>query len=401
MSTQRRVYVHRETENLIARQIPNYPILSIVGPRQSGKTELIRNYFPHLKHYDFEDLPTRALVEKDITGFVRANIKGAIFDEFQFVPEITQVLKVVADELIWDAHQRGENTAQARFIITGSHNYLLDDRIKEGMVGRVANIKLLPFTIGETGLTDPFLLMYKGGYPAIHTNRTEPDLFFTDYIENYLNREVRTIHGIEDLRTFRKFMEICAHLTGQFFDYQKVGTVLEISKETMSKWLTILYSSYIIFFAGPYYKSTIARFSNKDKLYFYDTGLAAYLMGDIYSPEDIERNSDARGKLFENLIFSQLWKKNYAKGRYHDPAYFWNITGSRGYEVDMIVKRARGLSAIEIKSSSNFDPRWFANMQKHKDLREGDKFVVYTGPTMDVEGGRALNFCDLDQLFLD
>ena len=399
MMTSKEIYITREAENLIRRQVPNFPVISIMGPRQSGKTRLIRKYFPELPYYDFEDLPTRQKASKDINQFVRDHIGGAIFDEFHYIPELTQVLKVVSDELLWEANQRGETAVPSRFIITGSHNYLLDSKIKEGMVGRVANIKLLSLTTSETRSKDPFELMYKGGYPAIYINKIDPQLFFTTYIENYLDREVRTVHGIQDLRSFRKFMEICAFLAGQFFDYQKIGSLLEIDKKTINKWLTLLHSSYIIFFAPPYYKSTIAKFANKDKLYFYDTGLAAALMG-VKSSEKIKINDDIRGKLFENLVFSEIWKKSYTQGQYLDPAYFWNVTGEGGYEIDMIMEGMTHLSAIEIKSSDTFDPRWFANMHKHKDLREADKFVVYTGPTMDVEGGRALNFCDLDQLFL-
>ncbi len=394
-------YIIREVQAWMDVQTKHYPILSVMGPRRSGKTELIRKYFPHLPYYDLEEDHNFEMISKNPNRFVRDKcMDGVIFDEFHYIPELTRILKTVSDELLEEAHQKDQMALPTRFVLTGSHNYLFDAKIKETMVGRAALIKLLPLTLQESGCKNPFEAMYKGGYPILYVNGQIPESFFPDYIQNYLEREVKTVHGIEDLRTFRKFMEICASMTGQFFDYQKVGSVLELSKETLSKWLTILYSSYIIFFAGPYYKSTIARFANKDKLYFYDTGLAAALMKDIDRPEDIEENDDARGKLFENMIFSEMWKKNFIKGRYLDPASFWNITGPGGYEVDMIIKRAGKLKAIEIKSGNKFDPKWFANMQKHKDLREAEKFVVYTGPTMDVEGGRALNFCDLDQLFL-
>jgi predicted AAA+ superfamily ATPase len=268
------------------------------------------------------------------------------------------------------------------------------------MTGRVAIIKLLPLTIQESKETDPYTLMYKGGYPILYVNGEIPRSFFPAYIQNYLEREVKTVHGIEDLRTFRKFMEICAYLAGNFFDYDTVCRTLDVKKKTVDKWLTVLYSSYIIFFASPYYKSTMAKFSNKDKLYFYDTGLCTSLMSKAKSPEHIQENPILRGQLFENLVFSEIWKKNFIHGEYLDPAYFWNIKGEGGYEVDMIMEGVKNLKAIEIKSSNKFDPHWFDNMQKHPDLQAAEKFVVYTGPTQDVEGGRALNFCDLDQLFL-
>jgi predicted AAA+ superfamily ATPase len=226
-----------------------------------------------------------------------------------------------------------------------------------------------------------------------------PRSFFPPYIENYLENEIKTIHGIQDLRTFRQFMQICASLVGNFFDPDTVGKALKVERKTIDKWLTILFSSYIIFFASPYYKSSLTKFAKKDKLYFCDTGLCSFLM-DIGSPLDIKEDAEIKGKLFENLVFSEIWKKNAIQGRYLDPASFWNVTGPAGYEVDMVMHRAgRIKKAIEIKSGVTFNPHWFDNMQKHPDLVAAQKFVIYTGPTMDVDGGRALNFCDLDQLF--
>ncbi len=401
MIDSKEIYIHREIEELIAIQSKDYPILSVMGPRQSGKTKLIRKYFPELPYYDLEEGDNFEIISKNPNRFVRDKcMEGVIFDEFHYIPELTQILKTVSDELLTQANKEGITSIPTRFVLTGSHNYLFDAKIRETMVGRAALIKLLPLTIQETGCKNPFELMYKGGYPILHVNGRQPSKFFPAYIENYLDREVKTVHGIEDLRTFRKFMEICAFLTGNFFDYETVCRTLDLKKKTVEKWLTILYSSYIIFFAGPYHKSSIQRFANKDKLYFYDTGLCANLIRGIHSPEDIKINGDFKGKLFENLIFSEMWKKNYIQGEYLDPAYFWHVTGEGGYEVDMVIQQATKLRAVEIKASDKFDPHWFTNMQKHKMLQEADKYVVYTGPTMDVEGGRALNFTDLDQLFL-
>ncbi len=392
-------YIIREVQAWMDVQTKHYPILSVMGPRRAGKTELIRKYFPHLPYFDLEKKETLKRVGENPDKFVRENyMDGVIFDEFHYVPELTEILKTVSDELLEEAHQKDQMSLPTRFVLTGSHNYLFDKNIRETMTGRAALIKLLPLTLQESGCKDPFEAMYKGGYPILYVNGQVPQSFFPDYIENYLDREVKNVHGIEDLRTFRRFMEICAYLTGNFFDYETVCRTLDLKKKTVEKWLTILYSSYIIFFAGPYHKSAIAKFANKDKLYFYDTGLAASLMG-IKTPERIKMNGDLRGKLFENMIFSEMWKKNFIGGSYLDPAYFWNVKGEGGYEVDMIMEGITNLKAIEIKASDKFDPHWFDNMQKHPDLKAADKFVVYTGPTMDVEGGRTLNFCDLDQLF--
>jgi predicted AAA+ superfamily ATPase len=400
--TSKEIYITREIESWIQVQCKNYPILSIIGPRQSGKTKLIQKYFPHLPYYDLEETDNFKMISKDPNRFVRDKCtNGAIFDEFHYIPELTQILKTFADELLREANKEGKTSLPTRFILTGSHNYLFDPNIKETMTGRVAIIKLLPFTLQESGCTDAFEAMYKGGYPILYVNGQIPKTFFPNYVHNYIDKEVRNIHGIKDLLKFEEFMQICASLAGNFFDYETVGSALGMTRKKLDEWLMVLYSSYIVFFARGYNKSVMKQMNNGHKLYFYDTGLCASLMEGIKSAGDIQKDPDARGKLFENLVFSEVWKKNFIEGSHMNPAHFWNITGKGGYEIDMVMKRSGVLRAIEIKSSDTFHSRWFDNMQKHPDLVAAKKFVVYTGPTQDVEGGRALNFCDLDQLFLD
>jgi predicted AAA+ superfamily ATPase len=372
-----------------------------MGPRRAGKTELIRKYFPHLPYYDLEEDDNFEMISKNPNRFVRDHcIEGAIFDEFHYIPELTRILKTVADELLHEAHETDTMVLPTRFVLTGSHNYLFDPNIKETMTGRAAIIKLLPLTLQESGCKDPFEAMYKGGYPILYVNGQIPKTFFPAYIQNYLDREVRDIHGIKDLLKFQEFMEICASLAGNFFDYETVGSALGMTRKKLDEWLMVLYSSYIIFFARGYNKSLMKQMAKGHKLYFYDTGLCASLTRKAKSPEYIKVNPDLKGKLFENLVVSEIWKKNAIQGEYLDPAYFWNITGEGGYEIDMVMEGMAKLKAIEIKSADTFNPKWFDNMQKHPDLVAAQKFVVYTGPTMDVEGGRALNFCDLDELFL-
>ncbi len=394
-------YIIREVQAWMDVQTKHYPILSVMGPRRAGKTELIRKYFPHLPYYDLEEDDNFEMISKNPNRFVRDHcMEGAIFDEFHYIPDLTRILKTVSDELLNAAHERDEMAVPTRFVLTGSHNYLFDEKIKETMTGRAAIIKLLPLTLQESGCKDPYDAMYKGGYPILYVNGETPKTFFAAYIQNYLDREVRDIHGIKDLLKFQEFMEICASLAGNFFDYETVGSTLGLKRETLDAWLMVLYSSYIIFFVRGYNKSLMKQMSKGHKLYFYDTGLCASLTRKAKSPEYIKVNPDLKGKLFENLVFSEIWKKNAIQGEYLDSAYFWNITGRGGYEIDIVMEGMMRLKAIEIKSGDTFNPKWFDNMQKHPDLKAADKFVIYTGPTMDVEGGRALNFTDLNELFL-
>ncbi len=360
MTTSKAIYITREIESWMNVQSKNYPIMSVMGPRQSGKTEMIKEYFPELPYYDLEDEDTFNMISKDPNRFVRDKcIEGAIFDEFHYLPQLTQILKTVADQLRAKERQKGNVSLPTRFVLTGSHNYLMDEHIKETMTGRAAIIKLLPFTLQESGCKDPFEAMYKGGYPVLYVNGQIPKTFFPAYIENYLNREVRDIHGIKDLLKFQEFMEICASLTGNFFDYETVGSALGMTRKKLDEWLMVLYASHIIFFARGYNKSVMNKMKKNHKLYFYDTGLCASLTRKVKSPEYIKVNPELKGKLFENLVFSEIWKKNAIQGEYLDSAYFWNITGKGGYEVDIIMEGMMRLKAIEIKSSDKFDPHWF------------------------------------------
>ncbi len=373
---------------------PLCPVMSIMGPRQAGKTALIRNTFPHLKYFDFEDIPTREMVQKDITGFVRAHIEGAIFDEFQYIPEITQVMKVVSDELIWEAHRRGEVSVPVRFLLTGSHNYLYNDKIIETMVGRTSIIEMMSMTSGELMGNDVFDLMFKGGYPILYVNGETPETFFPKYVNTYLQREIRRLHNIGDLKQFRFFMGLCAQNVGNILNYETMTTTIGIKMPTLMKWLSLLEATYIIFTAPPYHENYGKVISHRPKLYFYDTGLAGYLMG-IKSKSMIEKTPDFKGKLFENLVMSDIKKKLLSKNKMLDETYFWNVTGNQGYEIDLLLGNAYDLKAIEIKSSDKYDPWWINHISKFDKLENARKYVIYTGPTQDVEGGKAVNFRDV------
>jgi predicted AAA+ superfamily ATPase len=387
-------YMTREVEQWMKVMGPLCPVMTIMGPRQAGKTQLIKEYFPNLPYYDFEDDDTRALVKKNVIGFVRENINGAIFDEFQFVPEVTKALKVVSDELIREAHKRGESSVPVRFVITGSHNYLHNDNITETMVGRTSVIEMLSMTAGELNLNDPFELMFKGGYPILYVNGETPETFFPRYVNTYLEREIRLLHEIEDLTQFRFFMGLCAQNVGQIINYETMTSQIGIKMTTLRKWLSLLEATYITFMALPYHENYGKVISHRPKLYFYDTGLAAYLIG-LKFKEEIPEDPDLKGKLFENLVMSEIKKKLLSKNRMIENMYFWNVTGEGGYEVDLLLGRKNKLKAIEIKSGDTFDPWWMVNAGKLEQLVEAKKYVIYSGPTQEVEGGMAVNFKDV------
>jgi predicted AAA+ superfamily ATPase len=201
-------YIPREIEKVIKARLHKRPIMLFSGPRQCGKSRLIKEYFPHLKFYDFEHFGTREMIRSDINGFVEAHSEcGAIFDEFQLIPEITEALKVEADNIIFNAKSKGIGNTSARFILSGSHNYLMDQAQKETMVGRCTAFKMSTFSAWEMNETDLGALMFKGGYPEVFMSADAPSAFFTNYLENYLDREVLQVHKIEDLDNFENFMK--------------------------------------------------------------------------------------------------------------------------------------------------------------------------------------------------
>lgn len=368
-----------------------------------------------MPYFDFEDHETRARVQKNPIGFIREHIHGAIFDEFHYIPEITEGLKVVADELNTQADKIENTPVPTRFVLTSSHNYLqIKGGITETMVGRASMIELLSMSASELNIDDPYTLIYKGGYPAIYTKGEEPQSYFRNYLKLYLEREVRMVHNISDFSKFLLFMKMCANRVGNLINYEIMSSHLGLTKKVIDHWLEVLRVSYIIFTAPKYHNNFELTLTHQPKLYFYDTGLASFLL-DHFTQEDIVTSS-MRGALFENLVFSDVNKTIMAANKSLS-TYFWQVGHQKqkrkndvvfeeekeGYEIDMIISQGSKVKAIEIKMSGTFDPHWLGRLhrfdkEKSKSIIECKKYIIYTGPTMDIPGGKALNFKDIGLL---
>jgi predicted AAA+ superfamily ATPase len=392
-------YITRECEDHLARVTQFYPILSIMGPRQAGKTRLMREYFPHLPYYNLEQEKVYNDIIKSPEDFIRAHIDGVILDEFHCIPQITEVLKCVADELIWEAAQNGRERISTRFVVTGSHNYLTIGDVRETMVGRAAILELLSMTSYELGIGDIYSLMFNGGYPLMHVSRERSESFFYQYIKNYIQREIRSIHNITEYVEFQNFMSLCASRIGNILDYEKMSIELGVKVDVLKDWLSILEATYIVFRAPPYYKNFDRRLTHRPKLYFYDTGLATFLLG-LTSEEELQASED-RGKIFENLVVSEIKKRLLNRGLHSSSIYFWNIQKGEEepYEIDLLIKRGNAIKAIEIKISDKLDKRWFQGGARLGELTRVEKYVIYNGPRMETPEGTALNFKDIDLLF--
>jgi predicted AAA+ superfamily ATPase len=365
-------FVQREIEKAIQSLRDKYPILAVTGPRQSGKTTLLKTLFPNYQYVSLEDTNQRSFAEDDPVGFLKRYPEKVIFDEVQRVPHLFSFLQTIVDE----SRQMGQ------FILSGSQNFHLMERITQSLAGRVAIFKLLPFDMLELkqgGLLpmDWKALIIKGFYPAIYDRDLDSAVFYSNYLQSYIDRDVTELTNVQDLRLFRNFLGLCAARTGQLLNLANLANECGISQPTAKAWLSILESSYIIFLLQPYFENFSKRIVKTPKLYFYDTGLVAFLLG-FRKVDDID-NQTLWGSLFENMAVADLLKKNYHQYLLLD---YWFWRDSNGNEVDLMTKRGGGFDIYEIKSSQTVLPQHFSGLDSFAALA-GDKVksktLIYGG----------------------
>ena len=364
------MYLKRVIEQEVIAMSKQYPVITITGPRQSGKTTLSKHLFSELPYVNFENPDTRLFTSTDPRAFLNSNRNGAILDEIQNVPELLSYLQQIVDE------RRNE----VKFILTGSNQFMLLDNVTQSLAGRTAILKLLPLELSEIG-EDKFLptndLILKGFYPGVYVHRLTPYKAYRNYYETYLERDLRKLIQIKDLGLFQKFIRICAGRAGNLLNASALSNETAVSVGTIKSWLAILEASYIIFFLNPYFENTGKRYIKSPKIYFYDVGLLAFLLG-IEDSNQLERDP-LRGALFENMVVSEFMKKRFNKGMdsnlffYHD---------SHHNEIDIIIKHGNQLQPIEIKSSQTFHSD-FLKQFKYFNKSHADRVVnpvlIYDG----------------------
>ena len=285
--------INRRLASLVQENLNYFPVVTVTGPRQSGKTTLIRSMFPNLPYYSLENPDTRAMAYEDPMTFLLQHNEGMILDEVQNVPELLSYLQGVVDE-----HR------ERKFILSGSSQFKLQNSITQSLAGRTAVLELFPLTIGEIeGIAetdDADHLMFQGFYPAIHAGDNIPRLFYPAYLRTYLERDVRQLLQVKDLYQFQTFLRLCAGRIGSLFNASELSNEVGVSVNTIRSWVSILQASYIIFMVHPYFENSRKRLTKTSKLYFYDTGLACYLLG---IENETQISSDRmRGHLFENMV---------------------------------------------------------------------------------------------------
>lgn len=365
-------FVIRQIAAIIKAQQTKFPILAVTGPRQSGKTTLLKELFSDYRYVTLEDPNMRAFASEDPIGFLSQYDQRVIFDEAQRVPALFSYIQSRVDE----------SGMMGQFILSGSQNFQLLNSITQTLAGRVALFKLLPFDFTELKANDLLADSYtqasiKGFYPAIYDRDIDPKVFYANYIQTYIEKDVTELLNIRDLKVFRTFLKLCAGRAGQLVNFSALANECDISHVTAKAWISILESSYIIFLLQPYYQNFNKRLVKSPKLYFYDTGLLTHLLG-IRDADELAENR-LKGNVFENLILAEYQKKNHHL-YLHEDYYFWQ--DSNAHEVDLLMKKGQGFSIVEIKATQTVTSELFKEMDRFEqisDAVEVTKTLIYGG----------------------
>ena len=347
-----------------------YPFVTVTGPRQSGKTTLCRAAFPDLDYVNLESPRVRRFAQEDPERFLAGYPNGAILDEIQRVPELFSWLQVLAD----DRRRNG------LFVLTGSGQFLLFDKVDQSLAGRTALLRLLPLSIEElrAGGMKPGVdeMLFAGFFPRIHDQGLDPTIALGDYVETYLERDIRRIGEIRNLSAFRRFVRLCAGRVGQLLDYTALGADAGVTHTTARGWLSLLEASYILFRLEPFHANVRKRLVRSPKLYFHDVGLAAWLL-DIENAGQLGTHP-LRGALFENAVAVEALKHSYNAGRRPLVSFFRD---HRGLECDLLYRCGDRLLAVEAKSGATIASDWFSSLNRVAEIVPGvqARAVVYGG----------------------
>jgi predicted AAA+ superfamily ATPase len=361
-----RVVIRRDIQDKILQLAEKFPVIALIGPRQSGKTTLVKKVFPDKEYVNLEEPDTRLFAQNDPRSFLSSKKAGLIIDEVQRVPDLFSYIQTNVDE----------KKIPGSFILTGSHNFLMQEKISQTLAGRVAILTLLPFSLNEVrsnSSQDDFSnFIFKGFYPPIYDRKIEPTDWYPNYIRTYLERDVRLIKNIPDLNSFTLFVKLCAGRIGQLVNLSSLAVEAGISVNTVKSWLSVLEASYIIFRLEPHFQNFNKRLVKMPKLYFYDTGLACSLLG-LDSVNQISTHY-LIGSLFENLVLSDLLKYKMNNGL-NSNFYYWR--DKLGREVDCLIDSGLGKIILEIKSGKTINEEFFNGLKFYKDLSGNGNIFSY------------------------
>lgn len=363
--------IKRQIETELHQLLTEYPVVTLLGPRQAGKTTLARHA---LKNYDYANLEhpeTRQYAIDDPKAFL-AQFKGkVILDEIQRVPELLSYIQVTVDE----------KKSNGQFVLTGSHQLALRDAINQSLAGRTCILNLLPLSIAElTGskllFDSPEEYIFNGFLPRIYDQQQRPTTAYSNYYQTYIERDVRQLINLKELSLFEKFMKLLAGRVGQLMDYSSLANDVGVSAKTIKHWLSILEASFVIYKLNPYFENFGKRVIKAPKYYFIDTGLLVFLLG-IEKPSQVTRDPLV-GQLFENLVVMECLKSRTNQGKIAN-LYFYR--DSNGNELDILFQQGRELIAFEIKSSSTYKTHLLKGLKKAAKLTPNisHSYLIYSG----------------------
>lgn len=362
----------REITQELQKLVKSYSVVTITGPRQSGKTTLVKNTYPNKAYINLESPDVLARIMADPRGFLAEYPDGLILDEIQRFPELLSYIQTIVDE---------QPDRKGLYILTGSHQIKLHESISQSLAGRTALLKLLPFSITELQKAsidfslDEFL--YRGLFPRVYHDKLEPTKAYRNYYQTYIERDIRKMINVKDLNLFQKFVKLCAGRIGQILNMENLANEVGVSNHTIKNWLSVLQATYVIILLQPYFENFGKRIIKSPKLYFCDVGLASYLL-DIENITQIKRDP-LRGNLVENLVILELIKQRVNQGLDPQVHYFRD---NKKNEVDVIFKTGHELVPIEIKAAQTFNNSFLKGLKYFHDLvgkRCTKGFLIYSG----------------------
>ncbi|MBR6775092.1 MAG: ATP-binding protein [Bacteroidales bacterium] len=336
-------YINRDLEKIIVEASEYYSVITVTGPRQSGKSTLLKHLFPDYKEYSMKDVHIRDFALNDPVAFLNQTTDGMFIDEIQKAPVLMEYIQGIVDR-----------NPERKFLLTGSSNFEMMRDLSESLSGRSGVFELMPMSLSETNEfrtnLDLSNQLFEGLYPAVCSKKNKAGFFYPSYVKTYLEKDVRDLLNIQNQMQFMRFMKLCATRIGSIFNASELSAEVGVDVKTITRWLSVLQASYLITLLPPYYENISKRLIKSPKLYFNDTGLACYLL-DIESAKQLDRDK-MRGALFENMIVMEIIKHRYNQGK-TGGVFFYRDSNQN--EVDVLLKQEGEITALEIKSAMTYN----------------------------------------------
>ena len=383
-------YINRSMEKVITEAAAYFSVISVTGPRQSGKSTMLKHLFPTFKKFSLKDLNVRDFAQNDPVAFLNQTNEGMFIDEVQKVPDLLEYIQGIVDD-----------NPDRKFLLTGSSNFELLKGLSESLPGRAGVFELQPMSFVEARQQlagkDINTMLFEGLYPAICAGKNKARFFYPSYVKTYLEKDVRDLLQIQNQLQFARFMKLCAARVGSLFNASEVANEVGVDSKTITRWLSVLQASYLVTLLPPYFQNVSKRLVKTPRLYFNDPGLACYLL-DIETETQLDRDK-MRGAIFENYVVMEVVKHRLNQGR-EGGVYFYRDSNQN--EVDILWKQEGELTAIEVKSSMTYSPSFEKSLKKIDQWMEEpvrQKVIVYNGDFENVAGDiKVVNYRNLEGL---